>query len=113
VERLISVMKAKEIAVFRKPQKRVFLAHAGEPAKKKAFSLLKDLRAQGITVVESLAKESLGAQLKVADKEKIGLALIMGQKEIFEHSVIVRDLMAGAQETIPFDKLISEIKKRL
>ena len=113
VERLIFVMKAKEVVVSRRPQKKIFLAHAGEPAKKKAFSLLKDLRAQGITVVESLAKESLGAQLKIADKEKIGLALIMGQKEIFEHSVIVRDLMAGAQETIPFDKLISEIKKRL
>jgi histidyl-tRNA synthetase len=112
VERLISVMKAKEIVVSRKPQKRVFLAHAGEPAKKKAFSLLKDLREQGIIVVESLAKESLTAQLKIADKEKIGLALILGQKEIFEHSVIVRDLMAGSQETVSFEKLIGEIKKR-
>ena len=112
-ERLIAVMKAKEIVVSRKPQKRIFLAHAGEPAKKKAFSLIKDLRAQGIMVVESLAKESLAAQLKVADKEKIGLALILGQKEIFEHSVIVRDLMAGAQETIPLEKLLGEIKKRL
>jgi histidyl-tRNA synthetase len=113
VERLIAVMKAREIVVSRKPQKRIFLAHAGEPAKKKAFSLLKDLRGQGIMVVESLAKESLAAQLKFADKEKIGLALILGQREIFEKSVIVRDLTAGAQETIPFEKLLGEIKTRL
>ena len=113
MERLIAVMRAREIPVFRKPQKKVFLAHAGEPAKKKAFSLLKYLRDEGITVTESLAKESLAAQLKVADKEKIGLALILGQKEIFEKSVIIRDLAAGAQETIPFEKLLGEIKKRL
>lgn len=112
-ERLIAAVKAKGIVIFGKPQKKVFLAHAGEPAKKKAFSLLHDLRRQGIMVVESLAKESLAAQLKVANKEKIGLALILGQKEIFEHSVIVRDLTAGSQETIPFEKLLGEIKKRL
>jgi histidyl-tRNA synthetase len=112
-ERLIAAMKAKGIVISRKTQKKVFLAHAGEPAKKKAFSLLRDLREQGIMVVESLSKESLAAQLKIAGKEKIGLALILGQKEIFEKSVIVRDLMAGAQETISFEKLIGEIKKRL
>ncbi len=113
VERLISLMKAKEIVFSRKLQKRVFLAHAGEPAKKKAFSLINDLRKQGIIVVESLAKESLSAQLRVASKEKIGLALILGQREIFEKSVIMRDLTVGTQETVSFEKLLGEIKKRL
>ncbi len=113
IERLIAVMKAKEIAIPRKPSKKIFLAHAGAPAKKKAFALLKDLRAQGITVMEALTKESLSAQLKIANKEKIGLALILGQKEIFEKSVILRDLAAGAQETVPLEKIAAEIKKRL
>lgn len=112
-ERLIAAMKSKGIMISKKTQKRIFLAHAGEPSKKKAFSLLKDLRAQGIMVVEALAKESLSAQLKIADKEKIGLALILGQKEIFEKSVILRDLAAGAQETIPLEKIAGVIKKRL
>src|SRR5579864_2907914 len=86
VERLIAVMKAKEIALPVRNQKKVFLAHAGDLAKQKAFGLLKLLRARGILVLESLAKESLAAQLKVADKEGIGIALILGQKEIYEKS---------------------------
>jgi histidyl-tRNA synthetase len=113
VERLIAVMKAKEIVPPVRLAKRVFLAHAGDLAKQKAFGLLKTLRAHGITVSESLAKESLGAQLKVADKEGIGLALILGQKEIYEKSIIIRDLKTGLQEAISQEKLIDEVKKRL
>jgi len=111
-ERLIAVMRAKEIAMPGKSGKRVFLAHAGSLAKKKAFAILKDLRGRGFLVAESLSKESLAAQLKVADKEGIALALILGQKEIYENSIIVRDLMSGAQEAVPLEKLAEEIKKR-
>ncbi len=113
VERLIAVMKARGIVPQARPPKRVFLAHAGALAKKKAFALLAALRAAGITVSESLAKESLGAQLKVADKEGIGIAVILGQKEIYEESVIIRDLRTGLQEAIPQAKLVDEIRKRL
>ncbi len=113
VERLIAVMKAKEIALPMRTLKRVFLAHAGDLAKQKAFGILKVLRSHGILVSESLAKESLGNQLKVADKEGIGLALILGQKEIYEKGIIIRDLKTGLQEAISQEKLIDEVKKRL
>jgi histidyl-tRNA synthetase len=112
VERLIAVMRAKEIAMAGKSTKRVFLAHAGDLAKKKAFAVLKDLRGKGFLVVEALSKESLKAQLKVADKEGIALALILGQKEIYENSIIVRDLTNGLQEAVSLEKLAEEIKKR-
>ncbi len=121
LERLIAVIKAREtapngassVASAGRKEKRIFVAHAGELAKKKAFALLARLRNEGIAVSESLSKESLGAQLKAADKEGLNLALILGQKEIYEGSVIVRDLANGSQEAIPNEKLIMEIKKRL
>jgi histidyl-tRNA synthetase len=113
VERLIAVMRAKEIAANGKAGKRIFLAHAGELAKKKAFAILKDLRSRGFLVAESLSKPSLSAQLKVASKEGIGIALILGQKEIYEQSIIVRDLANGLQEAVLIEKLPDELKKRL
>jgi histidyl-tRNA synthetase len=117
IERLIAVMQSKEInpapASAARKERRVFVAHAGELAKKKAFGLLKKLREEGIAVSEALSKESLGAQLKTADKGGIGIALILGQKEIYEDSVIVRDLANGSQEAVPNEKLIAEIKKRI
>ena len=113
VERIITVMRALEIAVPPRAVRKVFLAHAGTLAKKNAFLLREELRKSGIYVSESLAKESLGAQLKVADKEGIGLALILGQKEAYEKSVIIRDLAAGTQESVLVEKIVEEIKKRL
>ena len=113
VERLILVMQALEVAPAPRAVKRVFLAHAGTLAKKNAFVLREELRKSGISVAEALSKESLGAQLKVADKEGVGIALILGQKEVYEKSVIIRDLAAGTQESVLVEKIVDEIKRRL
>lgn len=113
VERLIAVMKAREITPSAKSPKRIFVAHAGELAKKKALVLLDSLRAEGILVSEALAKESLAAQLKAANKEGAPLVLIVGQKEIYESSVIVRDMRTGLQESVSLDKIAAEVKKRI
>jgi len=113
VERIIAVMQAKNIMLPSRSGKKIFLAHAGALAKKNAFALREELRKSGIAVTEALAKESLGAQLKVADKEGMGLALILGQKEVYEKSVIIRDLAAGTQESVLVEKIVDEIKKRL
>lgn len=113
MERVIAVMKAKEMVLAPRKERRVFVAHAGDLAKRKTFSLLKRLREEGIAVSEALARGSLGAQLKVADKEGVNLALILGQKEIYENTVIVRDLVSSSQEAVQSEKLIAEIKKRL
>ena len=123
VERLIAVMRAKEIAPngggpsnsngSGAASKRVFFAHAGDLSKKRSFALVKMLREKGLMVSESLTKDSLGNQLKVADKEGIGLALILGQKEMYENTVILRDLTSGIQEAISVDRLVDELKRRL
>jgi histidyl-tRNA synthetase len=112
IERVIALMKLLGIVPPPRPQKRVFLAHAGELAKKKCVALIEELRAAGILVSEALTKESLKAQLKLADKEGVALALILGQKEIYEESVIIRDLKTGSQEAVSWDKMAAEIKKR-
>jgi histidyl-tRNA synthetase len=112
IERLIAVMKAQEIKVAQKVAKRVFFIHVGELAKKKSLKIIEILREADIPVQEALSKESLKAQLKLANKEGMELALIFGQKEIFEENVILRDLTHRLQETIPLNRIAEEIKKR-
>ena len=85
----------------------------GDQAKKMSLRLINNLRSSGIAVAEALGKRSLKAQMKQADKVGAVLALIYGQKEAFESTVIVRDMKTGAQETVVVDKLVEEVKKRL
>ncbi len=113
MERVIAAMKAQGIALPAKPEKRVFIIHVGELAKKKLLGIIENLREAGIQVSEALSRESLQAQIKMAGHEDNRLALILGQKEVFEESIIVRDLKRSTQETVPLTRLVEEIKKRL
>jgi len=51
--------------------------------------------------------------LKIADKIASPLALIFGQQEVFEQTIIIRDMKTGAQETVPLVKIANVLKKRL
>ena len=77
------------------------------------MSLIEDLKRSGIRIGEALGKGSLQAQLRQANKGDALLALIFGQKEAFEKSIIIRDLATGSQESVLLDKFIKEIKKKL
>lgn len=112
-ERIIEAMKIRGIKLPARGEKRVFLVYIGSLAKKKILRLMEDLRRANIPVAESLGRESLRAQLKTADKEGFELALILGHKEVFEERVIIRDLRKSLQETVPWSKLVEEVRKRL
>lgn len=112
-ERLIEVMKFQGMNEPVKIRAKVFLVQIGKPAKKMALCLIEAFRSVGIKIIESLGKESLKAQMKLADKEGVEMALILGQREVFEESIIIRDMKSGAQETVPLSKVVEEVKKRL
>jgi histidyl-tRNA synthetase len=113
VERVINVLKKMKIMVADPDQADVFLAQLGEEAKKKSIKLFDELRKQNVRVREAFSKNSLKAQLEVADKLKVKFALILGQKEMMDGTIIIRDMSSGIQEIVVFDQIVEEIKKRL
>ena len=114
VERVVELIREKYPDYgSSRSRKEIYLVHVGALAKKKSVSLLEELRRGGVNVVSNLGKSSLSAQLEGANKANAPLALILGQKEVFEESIIIRDMRAGTQETVPLGKVVEEIKKRL
>lgn len=113
VERVIEVMKASGKQVSTKGTSKVFLVHMGDEAKKRGLSLIEEFRKGGVRIGESFGKDSLKSQLRVADKDQAQLSLILGQREVFEGSIIIRDMETGAQESVPLEKVVEEVKKRL
>lgn len=96
---------------FSKPK--VFLAQLGDLAKRKSFKMLEMLRAAGIEVRESLGRDALKSQLTVAARIEAEIALILGQKEALDQTVIVREVVSGIQETVAQDKLVEFLKRKL
>ncbi|MDP3953761.1 MAG: histidine--tRNA ligase, partial [bacterium] len=94
-------------------RKEVFLVHVGQLAKKRSISLLEEFRKDGLNVVSNLGKSSLSTQLEAANKAGASFALILGQKEVFEESIIIRDMVSGTQETVPLGKVVGKIKRKL
>lgn len=91
----------------------VFLIHIGPAAKKRAFTLMEEMRAAKIKIGESISKDNLKTQLNIASKVGARLALILGQKEAMDDTIIIRDMGEGSQESVLQNKLIEKIKAKL
>ncbi|MFA6410804.1 MAG: histidine--tRNA ligase [Candidatus Buchananbacteria bacterium] len=113
IERVISQLRQKEAAIPAEVFPDVFLAQIGDQAKVKALLLFEQLRKENIKVAESFSKDSLKSQLEISNKLKVKYALILGQKEVMDGTILVRDMESGVQEIIDFNKTVAEIKKKL
>lgn len=113
LERLIEAMKMHGALPTQKQKEKIFLIHIGDLAKKKSLAIIEELRAANVAVIESLGKESLGAQLRSADKLGAPYSLIFGQKEAFEEAIIIRNMKTGAQETVPLTKVAQALKRKI
>ncbi len=92
---------------------RVFLVQLGMIAKRKLMKLREVFRKEKISVAESFGRDSIKAQLKIADRLQADFVLILGQREALDDTIILRDMKTGSQEIIPLPKIFDEIKKRL
>jgi len=102
-----------EPPVFGPSLSEVCLVPLGELAAKRSLRLFRDLTAQKIMVYDHFGLSGVKNQLKVAQDQKVPIALIMGQKEAMDEMVILRDVKSGMQEIISYDKIVEEVKKRL
>jgi len=113
IERIILTLKELEIEVPEQEKPDIFVAQLGEAAKRKCLVLYENLKKQGFKLAESFAKDGLKNQLDIANKHGVKYTLILGQKEISEGTIILRDMDGGMQETINYNKIEKELQKRL
>lgn len=114
LERIVLALKEKNVNVPDiGPKPKVFLSQLGEVAKRRSLLLYEEIRKAGIEIKSSLGRDSIKAQLRIANRLGVKFALIFGQKEALDSTVILREMDAGVQETIPLEKIVDELKKRL
>jgi len=113
MERTVWQMKQAGVQPPDKDQVDVFVAQLGPEAKKKCLALISELRDKGVHTIGALGEASLKSQMRLADKFAARFTLLLGQVEVKEDVIILRDMAAGKQKQIPFKKAIPEIIKLL
>ncbi len=113
IDRLVAKLREKDLQVPEVYQPDVFLAQLGDAAKKKTLVLYERLRKKGIKVSQAFYKDGLKGQLNLANKLKVKFTLILGQKEVGDGTILLRDMEGGVQEVIDYSKVEKIIQKRL
>ncbi|MGH2686938.1 MAG: histidine--tRNA ligase, partial [Actinomycetota bacterium] len=79
-----------------------------------ALELSHQLREAGLATDRAFGGKSAKAQMKAANRSGARLAVIVGEQELADATVTVRDLRADReQETVPRDKLIDRLQELL
>jgi len=113
IERIIANMKIQKVRVPSKDDLHVFVAQLGKEAKKKCLPLIEQMREEGIKTMGALGEGAMKNQLRLADKFKVPYTVLIGITEVREGTAIIRNMQKGTQESVPFAKVISTLKKKL
>lgn len=113
IDRILWLMKKTGVKLPQGPEPQIFLAQLGNLAKRKSLKLIEEFRKAKIPILESLGRDSLKAQLALADKDGVRYTLILGQKEALQGTIIIRRMDTGGQKEVKLDKVIKEMKKIL
>lgn len=88
---------------------KVFVATAGNGLEGEALLLAQELRQRKITAEADLLERSLKAQMKYAGKLDYDNVVIIGEKEIADGRVVLRNMASGEQLEISRSVLVSKL----
>ena len=110
IERILATLEMQNLLPSVENQLDIFLVAVGDEAETLAFEILTKIRRAGLTASMDFAKRSMKAQMKQAGKSNAKFALIIGDDEVKNSKVTVKNLSNSEQQTINSDKVIEFIK---
>lgn len=113
LERIVRALEAKGINPPERRAPVVFFAQLGDAARRVGLKLFEEFRQSGIPVAEAFGKNALKAQLEAANKLAVPITLILGQKEVLDGTIIIRDMESGAQEIVDVKKAVALVQRKL
>lgn len=102
LERLVLMLETLELNNVRKAVD-VYLVTAGEGTLINGMKLAEQLResVSGLRLMTHFGGGNFKKQFKRADKVGASIALVLGENEVAEQTIVVKDLAGGEQQTMP------------
>ncbi len=100
IERLVLIIKNQGLSVADSVKPQVFLGAIGDEAVKKAQKIVYDLRLKGVFAEMDLCGRSVKAQMKYANKLEAKYSAVIGDDEIAENKINLKNMDSGEQSEI-------------
>ncbi|WP_456068717.1 histidine--tRNA ligase [Eubacterium sp.] len=107
LERLQLVIEAQGCNFPEPSRPDLFIVAMGEKATLKAVEIAKDMRDEGFSVVYDLNGRSLRAQMKYADKLGAKFNVVIGDNEVENKIVSLKDMATGESSEINLDTFVN------
>ena len=108
LERLILTMQSQGVEFEEPSGCEIYIAPMGERAATAAASLIASLREDGFYAEYDLVGRSLKAQMKYADKIGAKFVVVLGDNELDEKKVNVKNMTTGEQTSLPLDESFND-----
>jgi len=110
LDRIMMAMQKQKAALKTEKEKMVVVIPVNEGLKGEALKISRVLRDAGVPVeVEGMGRKVAKA-LEDADRRKMDYAVIVGERELKEGSVVIRNLKRREQKTVKIESIIEAIK---
>jgi histidyl-tRNA synthetase len=76
-----------------------------------SLKLARELRAQGLRVLVYPEADKLGKQFKYASQINVSFVCVLGETELAENKVTLKNMQTGEQETISREEIASKVKE--
>ncbi|WP_037181905.1 histidine--tRNA ligase [Rhodococcoides fascians] len=91
----------------------VFGVPLGSDAKARIVAIAGELRGKGISVDLAYGNRGVKGAMKAADRSGAQFALVLGDKELADGNVVVKELSTGAQHDVALSEIVSHLEARL
>lgn len=110
IDRIVIALQTQNAAISGKEEKRVVVISITDSVKTDALKIAQTLRNEGVSAEFEVMGRKMGKALEDADKRGFSYAVIVGERELKEGTVMVKDLKKREQNAVPIQDLIEKIK---
>lgn len=107
IERLLLALEAEGIELDVEDSLDIYVVAMGEEAKKKSVELLSSFRAKGISAEMDYIDRKMKAQMKSADRLGAKYVIVIGETELEEASVNIKEMQSGNEEKVELSELVN------
>lgn len=112
IERLLMALDEEGISLDVSEDFDLFVVTMGEDADRYAVKLINDLRRNGIKVDKDYLNRKIKGQMKQADRLNAKYTVVIGDQELENNAIGVKNMISGETENVQLDELINYFKNR-